>query len=159
MNKTKVMISGERQKVGQKAIRWPCGVCSKGVGSNSLQCTSCQKWVHKKCSGIKGSMSKVVKSFICRGCLNPVTSAGRTSVDIGASAKLELVDKFYLGDMLSVVGDADAAVEARIRIGWNNRHVNQQIKHSDSTGALINSTGEPVTSDCQTADMFCWCNR
>jgi len=41
-------------------------------------------------------------------------------VDIGASAKLELVDKFcYLGDMLSVDGDADAAVEATIRIGWN----------------------------------------
>ena len=61
MNKTKVMISGERQKVRQKAVRWPCGVCSKGVGSNSLQCTSCQKWVHKKRSGIKGSMSKVAK--------------------------------------------------------------------------------------------------
>jgi len=31
-----------------------------------------------------------------------------------------LVDKFcYLGDMLSVDGDADAAVETRIRIGWN----------------------------------------
>ena len=41
-------------------------------------------------------------------------------MDIGASAKLELVDKFcYLGDMLSVDGDVDAAVEARIRIGWN----------------------------------------
>jgi len=39
-------------------------------------------------------MSKVAKSFICEGCLNPVTSAGRTSVDIAASAKLELVDKF-----------------------------------------------------------------
>ena len=38
MNKTKVMISGER-KVRQKAVRWPCVVCSKGVGSNSLQCT------------------------------------------------------------------------------------------------------------------------
>ena len=38
--------------------------------------------------------------------------------DIGASAKLELVDKFcYLGDMLSVDGDGDATVEARIRIG------------------------------------------
>ena len=48
-------------------------------------------------------MSKVAKSFICSGCLNPVTSAGRTSVDIGASAKLEFLDKFcYLGDMLSV---------------------------------------------------------
>jgi len=87
MNKTKVMISGERQKVRQKAVRWPCGVCSKGVASNSIQCNNyvcmyaifircdkrtsnnkqqtqeaesnnCQKWVHKKCSGIKGTMSK-----------------------------------------------------------------------------------------------------
>jgi len=41
-------------------------------------------------------------------------------VDIGASANLEVVDKFcYLGDMLSVDGDVDAAVEARIQIGWN----------------------------------------
>ena len=41
-------------------------------------------------------------------------------MDIGASANLEVVDKFcYLGDMLSVDGDADASVEARIRIGWN----------------------------------------
>jgi len=41
-------------------------------------------------------------------------------VDIGAGANLEVVDKFcYLGDTLSVDGDADAAVEARIRIGWN----------------------------------------
>ena len=102
--------------VRQKDVRWPCGVCSKGVGSSSIQCSSCQKWVHKKCSGIKDSMSKVAKSFICRGCLNPVTSAGRTSVDIGASAKLKFC---YLGDMLSVDGDADAAVEARLRIGWN----------------------------------------
>ena len=45
MNKTKVMISGERQMVRQKAVKWPCGVCSKGVGSNSIQCSSCQKWV------------------------------------------------------------------------------------------------------------------
>ena len=62
MNKTKVMISGERQIVRQKdviIVRWPCRVCSKGVGSNSVQCSSCQKWVQKKCSGLKGSMSKV----------------------------------------------------------------------------------------------------
>jgi len=120
MNKTKVLISGERQKPVQKAARWPCGVCGRGVGSNLIQCSSCQKWVHKKCSGIKGSMYKVMKSFICRGCSNPVFSTGHTSVDIGASANLEVVDKFcYLGDMLSADGDADAAVEARIQIGWN----------------------------------------
>jgi len=41
-------------------------------------------------------------------------------VDTGASANLELVNKFcYSGDMLSVDGNADAAMEARIRTGWN----------------------------------------
>jgi len=29
MNKTKVMISGERQKVKQKAVIWPCGSAVK----------------------------------------------------------------------------------------------------------------------------------
>ena len=60
MSKTKVMISGERQKQVQKAVRWPSGVCGRGVGRNSIQCISCQKWVHKKCSGIKGSMLKLM---------------------------------------------------------------------------------------------------
>jgi len=65
-------------------------------------------------------MCSVVKSFVCRDCLNSVTNTGYTSVHIGASANLELVDKFcYLGDMLSVDGDADASLEARIGIGWN----------------------------------------
>jgi len=75
------MTSGERQKPMQKAARWLCGVCGRGVGSNSIQCTSCRKLVHKTCSGIKGSMYKVMKSFICSGCSNPVTSTGQTSVD------------------------------------------------------------------------------
>ena len=53
--------------------------------------------------------------------MNPVISTGHARVDIvGASANLEIVDKFrYLGDMLSVDGGADAAVEARIQSGWN----------------------------------------
>jgi len=39
-----------------------------------------------------------------------------SSADIGGDANLELVDKFgFLGDKLSVDGDADAAVENRIR--------------------------------------------
>jgi len=60
-------------------------------------------------------MYKVMKTFVCIGCVNPVTDTGHTSVDISVSAYLELMDKFcYLGDMLSVDGDGDAAVETRI---------------------------------------------
>jgi len=52
--------------------------------------------------------------------MNLVTGTGRTSLDIAINANLELVDKFcYLGDILSVDGDADAAVETIIQIGWN----------------------------------------
>jgi len=81
MNETKVMISGERQKPVQKAARWLCDVCGRGADSNSrIQCTRCHKLEHKKCSGIKGSMYKVIRSFICRGCSNPVISTGHTSV-------------------------------------------------------------------------------
>jgi len=65
-------------------------------------------------------MYKVMKTFVCRCCVNSVTGTGCTSVDIGVNANLELVDKFcYLGDMLSVDGDTDAAMETRIRFGWN----------------------------------------
>jgi len=77
-NKTKVMIREECQKLMQKAARWPCGVSGEGVGSNSIQCISCQKWVHKKCSDTNGSMSRGMKSFMCRGCLNTVTTTGCT---------------------------------------------------------------------------------
>jgi len=58
-------------------------------------------------------MHEVMKTFVCRGCMNPVTGTGRTSVNAN-------LDKFCcLGDMLIVDGDADAAVETRIRIEWN----------------------------------------
>jgi len=64
-------------------------------------------------------MYNVMKTFVCRGCMNPVTSTGHTSVDIGVNANQELVDKFcYLGEMLSVDGDADTALETRIQTGY-----------------------------------------
>jgi len=36
MNKTKITISGEWQKVMQKAVRWPCGVYGRGIGNKGL---------------------------------------------------------------------------------------------------------------------------
>jgi len=72
-----------------------------------------------KCSD-KGYHAQSDEVICLRGCMNPVTGTGCTSVDIGDNANLKLVDKFcYLGEMLSVGGDADAAMETRIQIGWN----------------------------------------
>ena len=104
----------------------------------AIQCTSYQKWVHRTCSGIKGSMYKLMNTFICRRCMIPVTGTGCTRVDIGVNANLELVDKFrYLGDMLSVDGDADATVENRIRIGWNKfRHLVPLLTSKDISAVV-----------------------
>jgi len=49
VNKNK-MKSRERQKLMQKAVRWSFGICGKGVGSNSIKCTSCQTKGHKTVS-------------------------------------------------------------------------------------------------------------
>jgi len=57
MNKTKVMISGEWLKVIQKTVRCPW-VYGRGVGNNSIQCTSCQKWVDRKYSAKKVACTK-----------------------------------------------------------------------------------------------------
>jgi len=72
-------------------------------------------------SMLNGSMIKVSKSFVCTGCTDQQASMDMTSMDIWDGASLQLLDQFcYLDDMLSVDGDADAAVEARVRKGWNN---------------------------------------
>jgi len=37
----------------------PCGICKKGVERNSIECSGCKKWIHKKCSGIKGTLKGI----------------------------------------------------------------------------------------------------
>ena len=51
--KTKVMIFGTGLDLLQSLGEFPCTVCRRGVGSNSIFCKSCKHWVHKKCSGLK----------------------------------------------------------------------------------------------------------
>ena len=76
-------------------------------------------------------------------------------MDIEASAKLELVDKFcYPGDMLSVDGDANAAVEARIRIGWNKfRQLVPLLTNKDVSGRPKRTWTEVVEKDCQACKL------
>ena len=96
VGKTKWMVSGENAVGEERSGRWPCSVCRKGVGRNSLQCMECQKWVHAKCSGIKGKLHKVTGSFICRTCTNKVNTVtiGTGNMDLGDGILLEKVDNF-----------------------------------------------------------------
>ena len=51
--KTKKMICGIGLDLMQSSGEFPCAICCTGVGRNSIQCSGCKHWVHKKCSGLK----------------------------------------------------------------------------------------------------------
>ena len=58
VGKTKILgSSGEAQKPTRN-VKWPCGVCSEGVGVNSKLCQTCNLWIHKRYSGVKGTLKK-----------------------------------------------------------------------------------------------------
>lgn len=68
MGKTKVMYC----KVGSghvaNSAKWQCGVCQKIVRANSMVCTVRKQWVHRRWSGLSGSLSVVV-GFKCSLCV------------------------------------------------------------------------------------------
>jgi len=50
--KTKPMFSCSMKDKVEKKGKWPCSVCKKGVGNNSILCHGCKKWIHKRCSEV-----------------------------------------------------------------------------------------------------------
>jgi hypothetical protein len=50
MTKTNLMVSGPRLDVLRDSGNFPCAVCKSGVRENSILCSQCYLWVHKKCS-------------------------------------------------------------------------------------------------------------
>ena len=54
--KSKVMVGSSVGKIIVNSGKWPCGVCGKGVQANTVQCTVCKKWIHKRCSGVRGDL-------------------------------------------------------------------------------------------------------
>ena len=65
MGKTKIMDSGINLDVLKKSGKYPCGVCQSGVGSsNTIFCSGCKCWVHKKCSSIRDPWALTLSSGV-----------------------------------------------------------------------------------------------
>ena len=87
--KFKVMLGSSGGKMIVNTEKWPCDVCGKGLQATSVQYTVCKKWIHKRCSGVRGGETycRCVKSFC------------------------------YLGDSLGGDGGADLSATARVSNG------------------------------------------
>ena len=120
MDKTKVMCCEVRSGQAENSGKWPCAVCRAGVGANSINCSACKQWVHKKCSGLTGSLN--VAGFVCSRCVHGGVREiveVRRAMEIDGDGKVERVGKFcYLGDMIGSGGGAEEASRARVRCAW-----------------------------------------
>ena len=121
MGKTKILCSRHDVKPKVDKSKWPCAVCRKGVGSNSILCRTCNHWVHKRCSGVRGRLvdDPTFKCKVCTGVITPPVQ-GLAEISIG-DEKLEVVDAFcYLGDVTDQTGGCFDATTARVRSAWKN---------------------------------------
>ena len=104
-------------------MKFPCGVCMKGVRVNSILCLSCWNWVHKWCSGIKTSLRNC-EEFICKTCSTTtgVVDPFRTCITIKRD-EFEIFSEFcYLGDVIGQAGGCTDAVNAHTGSAWKAFH-------------------------------------
>jgi len=66
-------------------------------------------------------MYKVMKAFVCRSCISPVTGTGCTSVDtgVGVAANLELV-------VIHLLSGEHGEILAILEVGGKNWHAGAQ---------------------------------
>jgi len=122
VGKTKVLKCKGGSGTVEKSGKWPCGVCNKGVGNNSIFCTKCGKWIHKRCSNTVGKLVSN-EDFQCPRCIGlvvtPNTEHHKASLTLETGVEFECVDRFcYLGDMIGAGGGADLASTVRVRCAW-----------------------------------------
>ena len=55
----KVMVGSSSGKTIVNSGKWPCRVCGKGVQANSVNCTVCKKWMHRRCD-VTGQSKKQI---------------------------------------------------------------------------------------------------
>ena len=121
MGKTKIMVSGVNLQTLKDSGEYPCSVCRKGVGSNSIYCAGCSHWVHKKCSGVTDSLKSNpdYRCSRCKGTARPIDGRPHNEWLLMQDKKLDVVDSFcYLGDTIGAGGGCDLSVITRIRSAW-----------------------------------------
>uniref|UniRef100_A0A0L8HJT1 Zinc finger PHD-type domain-containing protein n=1 Tax=Octopus bimaculoides TaxID=37653 RepID=A0A0L8HJT1_OCTBM len=101
--KIKVLISRKSDKLQIPSVRWVCSICRKGVGRNSIRCTQCKQWTHKRCSNTKGKLTRKLV-FVCGRCSGAINTENvqKTTSATFQGEKLDVVDSFrYVGNQVS----------------------------------------------------------
>ena len=117
--KTKIMICGTGLDLLQSSWMFLCPVCHTGVGSNSIICSGCKHWGHKKCSGLKClTKDPDYRCTWCQETACPLDDRPLSEVKVRPD-KLEVVASFcYLGDMLSAADGCELSTTTCVKTAW-----------------------------------------
>ena len=120
MGKIKVLIAVPGLHVLQKSNKDPCALRIKGVGTDFICCGSCSSGVHKRCSGISGSLKPdpSIRSTRCTGQARPDGGKSMPEVTV-CRDKLEVAPSFcYHGGCLSSCGGCELTSITCSRATW-----------------------------------------
>ena len=98
-----------KSSVKSDPVKWPCSICRKSVGINLIFCQSCNHWVYKGCSKIKGRL-KADPSFQCNACTDNMMAISQNDPEriIGND---KFVDSFFY--LVDSIGQSGSCFEAR----------------------------------------------
>ena len=118
ISKTKLLVSGKKSREPISSGQYPCAVCNRGVGANSILCVGCNKWCHKRCSGLSSFAG--MATYTCPVCsgLRQHTAWTDESIVLDSGTLEEVSEFCYLGDMFDCEGGAEKAVRHRIFVAW-----------------------------------------
>ena len=105
--------------------KYPCGVCKKRVGRNSILCSKWKKWIHRKFSNIKGRL-KQDPHYICPVCADEHRREkiveDKLQIKVKADVMLDCVENFcYLGDEIGTREGAEEACGNRVKNDIDNK--------------------------------------
>ena len=177
IEKTKLLVSGGTCNTVVQTGRYPCGVCGRGVGVNSVLCGDCGKWVHQRCSGLQNV--RLARNFVCPACIRlgegDEDALDREDIVLGPREEdvVREVETFcYLGDVVDRECGAERAINMRVAAGWSkwreiagllcNKHIplkNRARVYDACIRSVIVYGAEtwPLTQRLET--IICGCDR
>jgi hypothetical protein len=118
---SKVMKCQGRDGLKDDPGDWPGDICSSYVKRNAVECVLCKKWVHTRCSGVKGKL-KTNNKFEFSVCTGGGTNTAMEDKDLllDNAGQLECVDRFYyFGDVTEDGAAVEEATMARVKCAWS----------------------------------------
>ena len=161
MKKTKIMVCGPNLNTLNDFGLYPCGVCPNGAGRDSIYCSGCSHWIHKRGTNITG-VFKANEDFRCKRCLGaarPIDGRPYDHLNIN-DEELQVVDSFCcLNDMVSDGGRCESAIITRARGKFRELlsiyHSNCKIKQKSLIISLISYWhNAPIGCICVTQRLY-----